>query len=286
MSEKIVTDRVVITALRAAVLAGQAIMEVYHTDFSVEQKSDNSPLTLADRRAHDIITKRLVPMGIPVLSEEGKNIPYAERKMWEMLWIVDPLDGTKEFIKRNDEFTVNIALVQRQVPIFGVIYVPVKKLLYFTTANDGARLLQDGEILERLSEPGQAPANLPDLKTLIHRSHRLPIGIPGCRPYVIVGSRSHATPGLEAFVEAQKNRYEQVEFVSAGSSLKFCLVAEGKAAIYPRLGPTMEWDTAAGHAIAAASGARVFRHDTGGPLLYNCPDLLNPWFVVEFQDKK
>lgn len=285
MSRMVNTDEITIPALRAAVLAGKAIMEVYRTDFSVDYKSDNSPLTLADRRAHDIITKELTPLKIPVLSEEGKDIPYTERKNWETLWIVDPLDGTKEFVKKNDEFTVNIALVHNQEPAFGVIYVPVKNMLYFGSAAKGAFLLEDTEVLESLCVPSDTTRDIPDLDIVISRSRELPAETPGSAPYIIVGSRSHLTSEVEAFVEEKKKHHRQVEFISAGSSLKFCLVAEGKAAIYPRLGPTMEWDTAAGQAIAAFSGAKIYRHDTGAPLLYNRPDLLNPWFVVEFQEK-
>ncbi len=279
-------DKLFITALRAALLAGREIMDVYQTDFAVERKPDNSPLTQADKRAHKIITKLLTPLGVPILSEEGKDIPYSERCKWEALWIVDPLDGTKEFVKKNDEFTVNIALIQHQFPVFGVIYVPVKTILYFAIPGKGAHLLQDPKMLIRLSAIESSAYQLPNIAEVIEKSRRLPVNRPSRSPYVIVGSRSHATPELEKFVQDQKKYFEKVEFVSAGSSLKFCLVAEGKAAIYPRLGPTMEWDTAAGHVIAASSGARIYRHDTGGPLLYNRPDLLNPWFIVEFPGLK
>jgi 3'(2'), 5'-bisphosphate nucleotidase len=247
----------------------------------VEHKSDDSPLTLADKRAHDIITELLAPLGIPVLSEEGKNIPFEDRCGWDTLWIVDPLDGTKEFVKKNDEFTVNIALVSDGTPVFGVIYVPAKKMLYFGKLDDGAYRVESSRLPRRILEPSIDANVLPSLEEVVSVSRRLPVEKPGRTPYVIVGSRSHMTAEVEAFVNDQKKRYEQVEFISAGSSMKFCLVAEGKAAIYPRLGPTMEWDTAAGQAIAASSGATVLRHDTGAPLLYNRPDLLNPWFVVE-----
>jgi 3'(2'), 5'-bisphosphate nucleotidase len=276
-------EQLYITALRAALLAGCEIMDVYHSDFAVEHKPDNSPLTQADKRAHKLITKLLAPLGVPILSEEGKDIPYSQRRNWDILWIVDPLDGTKEFVKKNDQFTVNIALIQHQIPIFGVIYVPVKNILYFGISGNGAYLLQDTKMLTRLSAIEESADHLQNIEGIIGKSQRLPVARPGRSPYVIVGSRSHPTPELGLFVEDQKKYFERVEFVSAGSSLKFCLVAEGKAAIYPRLGPTMEWDTAAGHVIATASGARVYRHDTGGPLLYNRPDLLNPWFIVEFQ---
>lgn len=286
MPNEKIDDLLITTALRAAVLAGRAIMDVYRTDFAVERKSDDSPLTLADRQAHGLITENLAPLGIPILSEEGKSIPYIERSAWSTLWIVDPLDGTKEFIKRNDEFTVNIALVRNQVPELGVIFVPVKNSLYFGCSNRGGYLLENTQVLSSLCHSWKTAGAKPDLKEIIANSRRLPVAHPGKNPYVIVGSRSHATPELEAFVEKQKTNYERVDFISAGSSLKFCLVAEGKAAIYPRLGPTMEWDTAAGHAIAISSGAKVYRHGTGGPLLYNREDLLNPWFVVEFQEER
>lgn len=281
MAKEIVKNQMMITALRAAVLAGGAIMDVYRTDFAVDYKQDKSPLTLADRRAHDIITKELAPLGIPIMSEEGKDIPYAERKTWETLWIVDPLDGTKEFIKKNDEFTVNIALVHDRAPVFGVIFVPVKKTLYFGSATAGSYLLEDTEVQERLYVPPDAPGNLPSLDAVMSGSRRLPAVIPGRSPYVIVGSRSHLTPEVEAFVEEKKKHFQHVEFVSAGSSLKFCLVAEGRAAIYPRLGPTMEWDTAAGQAISENSGAQVLEYETNTPLTYNKENLLNPWYLVQ-----
>ena len=166
-------EKVAIPALRAAVLAGQAIMEVYQTDFGVDYKSDKSPLTLADKRAHDIITEHLLPLEIPILSEEGKNTPYSERKNWETLWIVDPLDGTKEFIKKNDEFTVNIALIHGRTPVFGVIYVPVKRMLYFGSLTAGAYLLESRPLLERFSGP-PGGTDLPPLEEVISNSRRLP----------------------------------------------------------------------------------------------------------------
>ena len=150
-----IADKYVTTALRAAVLAGRAIMDVYRTDFAVEHKSDDSPLTLADKQAHNLITKHLLPLGIPILSEEGKSIPFSERSTWTTLWIVDPLDGTKEFVKRNDEFTVNIALVRDQVPELGVIFVPVKNRLYFGCSDKGAYLLENDRLLSRLCNSGE-----------------------------------------------------------------------------------------------------------------------------------
>lgn len=268
------------TAMVAAVRAGNAILAVYETDFSVAHKSDDSPLTLADQRAHDIIAAALKPSGIPILSEEGRDIPFSERSQWETFWLVDPLDGTKEFIKRNGEFTVNIALIQDGEPVMGVIVVPVWGVVYFAEKTRGAYKLADPEQVVRLGQtaPGQQP---PALAEITAASHRLPASPPTTNPYTIMGSRSHATPELEAFVAAKRREYDNVTFISAGSSLKLCQVAEGKAAIYPRLGPTMEWDTAAGQAIATGAGARVVRHDTGAPLVYNKENLLNPWFIVE-----
>ena len=250
--------------------AASAIMDVYsRADFNVDMKSDDSPLTDADRKAHQIIVKALKTTPVPILSEEGRNIPYHERKGWERLWIVDPLDGTKEFIKRNGEFTVNIALVRGGSPVFGVIYVPVLKNLYFGGRNLGSY----GCTLEMKDLPE-------NLDELIKACERLPLPV-SRSSYVIMGSRSHAGPELEAFVEQKRKEEKEVEFISAGSSLKICRVAEGAADIYPRLGPTMEWDTAAGQGIAEGAGRNVTVWETGEPLMYNREDLLNPWFVVQ-----
>jgi 3'(2'), 5'-bisphosphate nucleotidase len=263
-----------LTALQASLTAGSAILQIYSQDFSVEEKSDKSPLTLADRKSHDIISTYLVRSGIPVLSEEGKNIDFSRRKVWDTLWLVDPLDGTKEFIKKNGEFTVNIALINGGVPVLGVIFVPVQSLLYFAAVNLGAYRLQSGGI-----------ADIGDIGNLsfdecMEKAIPIRISKSGVRPYTIVGSRSHASAELEAYVKARQQEIQAVDFISAGSSLKFCQVAEGKADEYPRLGPTMEWDTAAGHIIAEQSGAKVLAYGSGLPLTYNKEDLKNPWFVV------
>lgn len=264
-------------SIRCAIHAGNEILDVYGTEFNVEHKDDKSPLTLADKRSNAVIVSALTPFGIPVLSEEGRDIPYGERKSWTTFWLVDPLDGTKEFVKRNGEFTVNIALIENGRPIMGVIYVPVKKLLYFCAKDIGAYLyaLTDADTPESLTLSG-----------LMAKAGKLPLSPPPetydeKRPYTIVGSRSHATPELEAFVEKKRAEFPHVEFISAGSSLKLCLVAEGKADIYPRLGPTMEWDTGAGQAIAECSGMTVIQADTGLPLVYNKENLLNPYFIVQ-----
>jgi 3'(2'), 5'-bisphosphate nucleotidase len=267
-------DRLLETAVRAALEAGRAILEVYDTDFDVEKKGDDSPLTLADKRSHEIIKGHLGSFSIPLLSEEGRDIDYQERKDWDVLWIVDPLDGTKEFIKRNGEFTVNIALVEKQRPVMGVIYVPVKDILYFSTNTLGAYRLGGaaGLISDAPGSPSQAD--------LIDHSEKLPKKRSREMPLTIIGSRSHATPELEAFIEAMRQEHGEIAYISAGSSLKICQVAEGKADIYPRLGPTMEWDTAAGQAIAEGAGATMARYEDGRRMHYNKENLLNPWFIV------
>lgn len=260
-------------AVEAALRAGRAILSIYDdpaSDFQVEQKADHSPLTIADRKAHEAICTCLADTPYPVLSEEGKHLPYAERRQWETLWIVDPLDGTKEFIKRNGEFTVNIALVHQGVPVMGVIYIPVKHELYFASASDGAYKIASISLRE------ETPWTWDEL---VAQAQRLPMG-EGHDAFVVVASRSHLTPETEAFITILKQLHANVELVSKGSSLKICLVAEGKADIYPRFAPTMEWDTAAGHAIARAAGCEVWHTDFSSPLVYNKEDLHNPWFVV------
>ena len=193
--------------------------------------------------------------GIPILSEEGKEIPYKERKNWHRLWIVDPLDGTKEFIKRNGEFTVNIALIENGKPILGVIYVPVKDQLYTGAIGIGAQKKENGKVIQMPIEQEK-------------------------RKYRAVGSRSHMSVETEKFFDDLKTRHGEVEIVSMGSSLKICLVAEGTADVYPRFAPTMEWDTAAGHAIAGAAGKSLIDVKTNREMVYNREDLLNNWFVV------
>jgi len=272
-------NQLLLKSIKASIEAGNAILDVYHSDFAVEQKDDKSPLTLADKRSHEIIVNSLKEFDIPILSEEGRNIPYEERRNWDTLWIVDPLDGTKEFIKRNDEFTVNIALVKESKPVLGVIFIPVKETLYFASNEIGSYKVEKNRIIDiasRISEENENGL----INRIIYLSDKLPISTSTNSPYTIVGSRSHATSELEAFVEKKRQEYGDVEFISAGSSLKFCLVAEGKADIYPRLGPTMEWDTAAGQAIAENADAKVLRHDTNEQIIYNKENLLNPWFVV------
>jgi len=250
---------VIETLQNIAIEAGKAILEIYNSeDFNVEFKGDGSPLTRADKAANDVIVKGLTEHfpNIPVLSEEGKSIPYQERKHWDKFFLVDPLDGTKEFIKRNGEFTVNIALIEKGNPIAGVVYAPVLGRLYGCTLDTASG---DWQLAPSPQHP-DASTQMPALK--------------------IVASRSHISAETEEFIEKMREKYGDVELVSMGSSLKICLVAEGKADVYPRLGPTMEWDTAAAHAIALAAGCEVLEFDSNKPLIYNKENLLNPFFLV------
>lgn len=267
----------ILNAIDAALQAGEKILSIYNdptSDFQIEKKADNSPLTIADREAHEAICEYLRETPYPILSEEGIHLSYTERQKWDTLWIVDPLDGTKEFIKRNGEFTVNIALVRNSVPIMGVIYLPVKKELYFAEEGLGAYKLSDITTRGELS-----------LDKLIAVAVCLPETVTHDK-FIIVASRSHLTPETEAYVEGKKGCYANVELISSGSSIKICLVAEGKADVYPRFAPTMEWDTAAGHAIARAAGKEIYQAGTEEPLLYNKENLLNPWFIVETKHSK
>ena len=232
--------------------AGAAIMDIYQSNyFDVQKKADDSPLTKADLAAHNIICEGLRALDIqyPVISEESSDISWAQRKHWCRYWLVDPLDGTKEFIKRNDEFTVNIALIEKGVPILGVVYAPALDTMY-TGERDRGAFLNDKAISVATQEP----------ETLR-----------------VVGSRSHPSQETTDWLDALGKPYEML---AVGSSLKFCLVAEGKADIYPRLGPTSEWDTAAAHAVLSAAGGDVLTLN-GEPLLYNQKaDYLNPHFIA------
>lgn len=260
-------------AVDAALRAGEKILSIYNdpeSDFEIERKADNSPLTIADRKAHETIAMILAETPFPLLSEEGKKLDYEVRKGWNTLWIVDPLDGTKEFIKRNGEFTVNIALVHDGIPVLGVIYLPVKQELYFAQEAVGAYKLTGITSLDDSAS----------LDKLIASAIRLPRT--DCRDsFVVVASRSHLTAETEAYIDEMRRQHEEVELISSGSSIKICLVAEGCADVYPRFAPTMEWDTAAGHAIARAAGMEIYQAGKEWPLRYNKEDLLNPWFIVE-----
>ena len=246
----------------AARAAGEEILDVYARDFDVETKADNSPLTEADQRGNAVIMDALATHypDMPVISEENKEVPYGERSGWAEFWLVDPLDGTKEFIKKNGEFTVNIALVRDGAPAAGVVYRPVDGTLYSAGSGEGAFKTCAGGSAEKIYNDK-------------HYSTEDEV--------IVVASRSHLTPEVEAFVEKLRSEGKQVEFLSAGSSLKLCLVAEGSATVYPRFGPTMEWDTGAAHAVVLEAGKKVLDHATGEALRYNKGSLLNPWFIVE-----
>ncbi len=234
--------------------AGQAILEVYATDFDVQEKSDESPLTQADLASHNCIVaglKQLTP-DIPIISEEDGLPTFEERRQWQRYWLIDPLDGTKEFVNRNGEFTVNIALIDSHRPVFGVVYVPVQDKTYLGCEGHGAELRESGSV---------TPIRVADASST---------------PVRIVGSRSHRGSSLDAFLE----RLGETDMLPMGSSLKFCVIAEGRADIYPRLGPTSEWDTAAAQAVVEQAGGKVLELD-GKPLSYNAKEeILNPWFVV------
>jgi len=254
-------------SIRSAVEAGEKIMEIYNKDFSVEYKDDKSPLTEADKASNIVICENLKNT-FPIISEENKLIDYAERKDWDTCWLIDPIDGTKEFIKKNGEFTVNIALIQNNLPVLGVVYLPAQKVLYFAAEELGSFKYEFGE-----------NENLPELETLLSSSQKLN-GENLPEKYTIVASRSHMSPETEAFIEDCRKKYGEVELISKGSSIKLCLVAEGSAQVYPRVAPTMEWDTASAHAVAKFAGCSVNDFYEQTELKYNKENLLNPYFIV------
>jgi 3'(2'), 5'-bisphosphate nucleotidase len=235
--------------------AGQAILEVYGTEFEVEVKDDQSPLTNADlaSNAHIVAGLRALAPDIPIISEEAGLPDFEERGQWDCYWLIDPLDGTKEFVNRNGEFTVNIALIDKHVPVLGVVHVPIQQATYIGCEGAGAQL----------REPGKEP-------------RRINVALESESPVRVVGSRSHRGDSLNSFLE----NLGDFEMHPMGSSLKFCRIAEGAADVYPRLGPTSEWDTAAAQAVVEQAGGRVIELD-GKPLSYNSKaDILNPHFLV------
>lgn len=267
------------TAINAAFDAGRCILEVYCRGFVTQEKADRSPLTEADLKAHTAIAESLGNTGLPLLSEEGRAVPVEERQGWDMYWLVDPLDGTKEFVKRNGEFTVNIALMGRDGlpagplgnarPLGGVLYAPVTDQLYFAWNGGGAW---------RQELAATKPAGGAYERTLM--STRLPVEH-AREAYTVVASRSHASPETEAFIERMRSLHGDIAITTMGSALKIALVAEGLADVYPRYAPTMEWDTAAGHAIAMEAGREVLDLTTNERLRYNKNELVNPWFIVQ-----
>lgn len=263
---KEIASNYLIQLSRISLKAGKAILEVYDSDFAVESKVDRSPLTLADKKAHEEIVEGLKATPFPVLSEEGSTIPFEERKNWEYFWMVDPLDGTKEFVKRNGEFTVNIALIERGKPILGAIYVPVKDTLYLGSTILGAFKIN-----------ALSSSSIDD--SLLKEENQLPK--PFEREFTMVGSRSHMSEETQAYMEELKQEHNTVEILAVGSSLKLCMLAEGKADVYPRFAPTMEWDTAAGQAILEAAGGSLIDWSTQESMVYNRENLRNNWFLAK-----
>ena len=250
-----ITEEIVQELIKISRQAGDAIMEVYQTDFEIQLKNDLSPVTKADKRANTIIENGLKDLDhtIPILSEEGRNIAYKERKDWESFWLVDPLDGTKDFIKKNGEFTVNIALVESNAPVFGVVYAPATDKLFWGSIENGAWKKRGHNQAQTMKVACQIDGTVQ-----------------------IAASRSHPSDKMNLFL-SQFNRYE---LHSIGSSLKICLVSDGSVHLYPRLGPTMEWDTAAAHAIIKSAGGEMIQLGTSFPLGYNKKELLNPNFIA------
>ncbi len=243
--------------------AGDAIMEIYKGEFTIEMKGNNSPLTEADKISNKIILQELnlyFPE-IPYISEETKTIDYTERKEWPYCWLIDPIDGTKEFIKKNGEFTVNIALIENGKPTLGVVYAPALNKMWSAKANVGCFSTNEKGERNQL------------LKGISYKS---------LSKVRVIGSRSHMNTETEIFIQQLKNEGKEIDFVSAGSSIKFCLLAEGSADVYPRYAPTMEWDTAAGQAVLEIAGGVVNEIGTTQPLLYNKENLLNPYFLCSW----
>ena len=249
-------------AIEAAIRAGEKIMTFYNADYRVEIKTDESPVTIADKSAEEIIFSYLKNTSLPIISEEHENMLYEERKDWNSCWVVDPLDGTKEFIHKNGEFTVNIALVENQTPVLGVIYSPAGNDLFFASKDMG-------------SFKAKVISGNIDASTL----QKLPLKN-SSSPVVVAMSRSHSNEKTEIFVNAFKEKYPDLKTVASGSSMKMCRVAEGEAHLYPRFGRTMEWDTAAGHAILKYANARLLNLGNMEELKYNKEDLSNPDFMA------
>lgn len=261
------TEELLQLVIEAAILAGKETLKYYGKEIDVDYKSDDSPLTQADLASNKLIMSFLDKTDIPVLSEENTNAEYEVRKSWETLWIVDPLDGTKEFVKNRDEYTINIALVKGTTPVLGVIYVPVKDILYFGESSMGAFKVEN------------AFSTYNDFGAIKSKAKQIPYK-KNSDKIVLVASQSHRNEATDTFIAKIEKQHSKVEIQSYGSSLKLCMVAEGIADIYPRIAPTMEWDTAAGQAIAESAGCKVVRYPELDTVTYNKENLLNPWFVV------
>ena len=253
MLKEIKLERIVDIAQKA----GDAIMEIYRRDFTIDYKDDKSPLTEADIKSNEIICEALSKAypDIPLLSEENKEVPYEERQDWEYFWLIDPIDGTKEFIKKNGEFTVNIALIHKGIPVLGVVYAPALGDMYKAKKGDGA----------------------------FKNNQKLPLEVNATpeKSLKVVASKSHLSEETQTFIDNLAKTTESIEQVSKGSSLKLVMVAEGSADIYPRLAPTMEWDTGAADAVVRESNKMTSKFESNGPIVYNKENLLNPWFIVK-----
>jgi 3'(2'), 5'-bisphosphate nucleotidase len=265
-----ISEKIIAKTLKIAFLAGKAIMDIYNQPFTFELKPDNSPLTIADQKANIIILEGLKDSGIPILSEEGTQIDFDVRKHWKQYWLIDPLDGTKEFIKKNGDFTVNIALISDSQPIIGVVYAPVPGIIYWGSESGSFRLT-----VNKLNK-----IDFDNFQSIQILAECLPC-ISKPESYTVLGSKSHMNTETESFISNLQKLHPHLSFVSRGSSLKFCTLAEGGADVYPRFGPTMEWDTAAGHAVAVFAGCSVYQVENGLPVTYNKPYLLNPFFIAE-----
>lgn len=262
-------DNLLVIAIKTARKASVEILKVYNSEFVVERKEDRSPLTAADKASHAVITGELEQTGIPVLSEEGQFDPYHTRSSWKNFWLVDPLDGTKEFIRRNGEFTINIAYMENNRPLVGVIFIPVWDVVY----------AGNGKSLYKIEKASMLTA---DEFAALHNFEVTPDVSANPKDTVrVLASRSHSSPETTKFVKDLEEKYAHVELVSAGSALKFCLLAEGKADVYPRFAPTMEWDTAAGHALLKSVGKNILLVHSGLEMPYNKHSLVNDWFIAK-----
>ncbi len=265
-------DSILDIAIRAALEAAKAIMQVYNGHFNTETKADGSPITLADKRANDIICRHLSGSPWPIISEENKLADYAERKNWEHFWLVDPLDGTKEFIGRNGEFTVNIALIREGEPVLGVIVAPALNTAWFGSTDIPLQVIHNTNALPNTSDD--------DFPAILSKN-AVQIQVPETRINNRVAvSRSHLDDKTKALVTKMSEHYQSIEMHPKGSSLKLCDLAAGESAFYPRFTPCYEWDTAAGHAILRAAGGEIFSLETQKPLRYNKRDLHNPSFIA------
>ena len=270
MIDKKIREYLLPCAFNAAVRAGAEIMKVYNSnEYNVEVKSDKSPLTIADRLAHNKIKEMLGETRIPILSEEGREILYDERKNWEMFWLVDPLDGTKEFIKRNNEFTVNIALMVDNKCAGAIVYVPYLGKIYFAEEGGGAKLLEGVQPDENASYTDA------DIR---HRAQSLPLAAAAHDTFRVAVSRSHQTVSTKRYIDKMREKHPDLELIEQGSSYKFCLIAEGVIDYYPRTTRTYEWDTAAAELILVEAGGTVRSLPKREKLQYNKSDLSNPWF--------